>query len=634
MKRCVLALAAGLFLGLCCTVSARAVDGLPARHQYTLDFELDMVNKQYSGTETILVVNHSTDDWERLLLRDYATVATLIQRRSYRNDEGREVFLEPNADSARITGLRDLSTGEALDWQREENDPSMVWVDLNAPLKPGEAMELSFSYSADLYWGRGNLCWKQEGKNTYVNLGNFYPILSVYEDGAWQGEPYHNPGEYFYSPISDYYVTLTAPKSYVVAASAAGTEPEAVGDMLRWSYEGKEMRDFALCLSDGFAVLTGDCGGVEVRSYFIKGEEAIGERQLEAAIECLSLFGALFGYPYPYETYSSVKGIMDSGGMEFPGLVIADMPVDLSRAEDMVERDMVDFLTVVAHETAHQWFYAVVGSNSGLQPWLDEGLARFCELIFKERFYPEHCEAAVRQMHVFTDNYAPHSLNRSVAEMGQGYSSCAYSYGQRFLYELRETMGEDLFYDCLRQYVNAGAMGEAHTEDFVDTFLRECGWDRAVRGVMEEFLFPAYLDMVNDPLESAAMLVTVYGLMEGTAPGRFSPKRAVTRAEAAALCYRLAGEPGVLGYSIYLDVEPGCWYEDAVLWASMEGFFPVQGYFGPEESVTQEAFLSMLSGLWPQLEVSGPEADGSKLTRVGAAVILEQIVMQPEFLDL
>ncbi len=31
------------------------------------------------------------------------------------------------------------------------------------------------------------------------------------------------------------------------------------------------------------------------------------------------------------------------------------------------------------HEVAHQWFYALVGSDQGRDPWLDEGLATWAE---------------------------------------------------------------------------------------------------------------------------------------------------------------------------------------------------------------------------------------------------------------
>src|SRR5262249_53067531 len=34
---------------------------------------------------------------------------------------------------------------------------------------------------------------------------------------------------------------------------------------------------------------------------------------------------------------------------------------------------------LVAHETAHQWFYSLVGNDQARDPWLDEGLASWAQ---------------------------------------------------------------------------------------------------------------------------------------------------------------------------------------------------------------------------------------------------------------
>jgi aminopeptidase N len=41
------------------------------------------------------------------------------------------------------------------------------------------------------------------------------------------------------------------------------------------------------------------------------------------------------------------------------------------------------------HELSHQWFYGFIGSNHALEPWLDEALATYAELLYYERYHPE-----------------------------------------------------------------------------------------------------------------------------------------------------------------------------------------------------------------------------------------------------
>ncbi len=86
------------------------------------------------------------------------------------------------------------------------------------------------------------------------------------------------------------------------------------------------------------------------------------------------------------------------------------------------------------------------------------------------------------------------------------------------------------------------------------------------------------------------------GVMDGAGGGRFDPDGIFTRAQLAAVLYRLAGKPAVQGEDGFTDTLPGAWYADAVLWASQNGI--VNGYgggtFGTEDPATQEQLAVML----------------------------------------
>jgi hypothetical protein len=85
---------------------------------------------------------------------------------------------------------------------------------------------------------------------------------------------------------------------------------------------------------------------------------------LRRAILSLERYSALYG-PYPWRTYT-VAAMADltglTGALEYPTLVYQP-----STGEN------------VPHETAHQWFYSLVGNDEARDPWLDEGLATWAE---------------------------------------------------------------------------------------------------------------------------------------------------------------------------------------------------------------------------------------------------------------
>ena len=89
------------------------------------------------------------------------------------------------------------------------------------------------------------------------------------------------------------------------------------------------------------------------------------------------------------------------------------------------------------------------------------------------------------------------------------------------------------------------------------------------------------------------------GLMQGVTETSFAPGGTVTRAMAATILYRLAGEPDMpdsnWGYP-YADVDPASWYATAVYWARLNGIVNGTGddTFSPDSPVTREQLAAML----------------------------------------
>lgn len=94
----------------------------------------------------------------------------------------------------------------------------------------------------------------------------------------------------------------------------------------------------------------------------------------------------------------------------------------------------------------------------------------------------------------------------------------------------------------------------------------------------------------------AVMYCREHGLMAGTSAATFAPESSLTRAQLAAVLYRIEGEPAVTGADAFADTPDGAWYSDAVLWASQKEVMGGYGggLFGPNDPVTREQMTTIL----------------------------------------
>ena len=99
----------------------------------------------------------------------------------------------------------------------------------------------------------------------------------------------------------------------------------------------------------------------------------------------------------------------------------------------------------------------------------------------------------------------------------------------------------------------------------------------------------------NDWYYDAVLWASEKGIMSGYTENTFAPNDNLSRAQAAAIIYRLMDSPNVSCKCNFTDVKEGDWYYDAVAWANKA--YIVAGYgeeFGANDPVTREQFVSML----------------------------------------
>jgi hypothetical protein len=296
-----------------------------------------------------------------------------------------------------------------------------------------------------------------------TNLVDWYPYLPPYRPGVgWLAHDVWFFGEHQVYEAADFQVEIRLAEpveNLVIAASAAPTAP-AAQEAGVYRYTLEEGRNFVWSASNMYQEASQQVGEVTVHSYFIPLDEAAGEMALQNTADALALYSELFG-AYPHASLSVVEAdFLD--GMEYDGLYF------LSRGfYNLYDGTPQGYLTTIAaHETAHQWWYGLVGNDQALEPWLDEALCTYTERIFYEHTYPDLVDW---WWYFRVDYYQPTGwVNGSIYDYGgfRPYRDAVYLNGAKFLEELRSLIGDEAFFAFLKDYAGQMAHRQATAQDF------------------------------------------------------------------------------------------------------------------------------------------------------------------------
>lgn len=353
-------------------------------------------------------------------------------------------------------------------WTVAGEDENILVVNLTAPLYPDERVTVKVSYTLTLANVNHRTGVTSAGT---VNLGNFYPVLCAYSAEGFVECPYYSLGDPFLSACADYAVTIDIPSAYEAASSGALVGESETNGRKKCTYALENVRDFALVLSDRFEVLSEEVNGVTVNYYHISDSNA--QTSLSAAAESLRYFSATFG-DYAYPTLSVVQTGFCYGGMEYPALTMIASGLDSDGG-----------VYTIVHENAHQWWYAMVGSDQIGCAWQDEGLAEYSTLMFFEnntsygftrtglvgtatKSYRAFF-SVLGQLNGTVDTSMSRRLDAFSGEYE--YVNVTYNKGLLLFDTLRTSLGDGKFTQCLRDYFAAFSGKIATADDLCGAFI-------------------------------------------------------------------------------------------------------------------------------------------------------------------
>ncbi|MGE0433453.1 MAG: M1 family aminopeptidase, partial [Planctomycetota bacterium] len=196
----------------------------------------------------------------------------------------------------------------------------------------------------------------------------------------------------------------------------------------------------------------------------------------------MDFFCNAFGVRYPWPKYDqTIIWRFRYGGME--NTSITNMTSHLLH-DQVAHDDGENSDSIVAHEMAHQWFGDMVTMRSWPHLWLNEGFATYSESL-----WAEHNTGADSMMwrmdrnrgaFGWADNRNPEPIVRhNYGDPHQLFDGRTYQKGSWVLHMLRNQIGDEKFFETLRQYIEAyrGPDKNPVTNDFRRMAERVSGQD-------------------------------------------------------------------------------------------------------------------------------------------------------------
>ncbi|MDD2922144.1 MAG: M1 family aminopeptidase [Anaerolineales bacterium] len=410
----------------------------PERAKYTLDTTIDYDAHTVAVNESIQYPNRTGNQLNALVL---AVEPNLW--------DGSFTLTQISIDGTPITTY--TLAGQRLD------------IALSSFVKAESVMNINIQYTLALPFA------EQEDPNVarpriygytkrQLNLVNWYPFIVPYINGEWVlHEPWYY-GEHLVYDSADYEVNLkfTDPATAPIVASSGVAEAQA--DSTRYTITAA--RAFALAASRDFQVSSIQVGDVTVSSYYFPLSKIAGRAAMQASADALQIYSQRYG-AYSHKTLSLVMGDFNDG-MEYSAFFY------LSRDFYNLYKETPGsyLIFVAAHETSHQWWFEQIGNDQAQQPWVDESLSTYSEVVYYENYHPE---LLGWWWSYRIDYYKPEGFADIPIYDGQGfrpYTNAAYFQGAHFLSDLRARIGDEAFFAFLQDYVVQGQNKIVTANDF------------------------------------------------------------------------------------------------------------------------------------------------------------------------
>ncbi len=379
----------------------------------------------------------------------------------YQNRTGEELFeiplIYPEVETTKIEILKLSTEDNPITGANEKN--GVFVLTLQDSITNLQLLVIKIQYTIGIPKLRGPLGYT----DNQINLNDWYFSIPVYnENSGWMTNERSGMGEYRVYEKSDFHITLTMESSQDLQIAAPA---EGIKNGNTYEYHYLNVRDFSFSMSSNYQVFFKDFGSFSIECYSFSKSFKAAEAVIENSGKALIFYGNLFGEKYPHERLVIVEADFPDG-LERDGLYYLSQ--DYFSTYDGTSRNYLIMLS--AHETAHQWWYGMVGNDQAIDPWLDEALCTYSEVMLYEYLYPDDA-AWWWANRVYA--YQPEGLvDSTIYDHGttRGYINAVYLRGAIFLHEIRQLEGDEAFLQAIQRYFLVNIDSIASTESFFIQF--------------------------------------------------------------------------------------------------------------------------------------------------------------------
>jgi len=423
---------------------------IPGFDHYDVSLTVDPVTRTVSGISRTTFTNRTGEPLETIVLRVYLNAfrqgATAAP---YFGEFERRIF-----PRGREYGYMDIQyvtmNNEDLIY---ELTGTVLLVHPSEPLVPGETVQLVLQYNAYI----PQIAHRTGANDHAMWFGMFLPVLAVHGEDGWQVHDYYPVGDPFVLHMASFDVEIITPANYIVAGTGVTTgETTLVEDDTRVTvFTASNARSFAFAISPYFNRERVTTVGGDIHLYYYTESLPVDEI-MNIAIIIMEHLADRIGQ-YPFEHIRIVETDMFISGVAFSNMIFMD-------TNALMQPDA----RVLGQVLGQQWFANVVGSNHIQESWLDKGLARYviaC-LLYDQ---PQDLWRHMSEERAIIAGREDLSLANSLETFDNwaDYYSTHHRLGMLMFDDLNRRMGNELFWELVRQYFQAFHFQIATGEDFM-----------------------------------------------------------------------------------------------------------------------------------------------------------------------
>ena len=206
---------------------------------YQIIATLDDENKTLTATETLTYKNNSQNTMEYLMFHlhpnafsEGATTNSAVSK----TQEAKAYDNEKSYGGIEISAVK--QNKNETTFAVEGADKHLLKVDLKTPLAPNTETSVQINFSLTIPNCNHRFGY---GQHT-INLGNWYPVVSIFENGEWNTDGYIPSGDPFYTQIANYDVTLTYSSNLILASTGELQKTSTDENLTTSNYEALAVR--------------------------------------------------------------------------------------------------------------------------------------------------------------------------------------------------------------------------------------------------------------------------------------------------------------------------------------------------------------------------------------------------------